>query len=280
MSRTSILAAWAVALLAGCRSRHAPAIEFTEIPESGQGAAARTEKISGRAIGTKAGERIVLYSHAGTWWVQPFASKPFTSIEKDSTWSTVTHPGTEYAALIVDAGYTPPKVADILPGKGGGVLAVALVAGKPAPAATAPPVPMHFSGYDWSIYQVPRELFGLTHANSASNAWTDSHGHLHLRICREGAEWVGAEMMLSRSLGYGSYSFVVREMPPLEPDTVFSITTWDPLDAGQNHRETDIYMSQFGDPRAKNAQFSIHPAVPANVYRFNSPTGRVVHSFR
>jgi hypothetical protein len=274
-----MLAVFALANLGGCR-RTIPAIEFTEVPVVGQGGAANTGRISGRVAGAKGGERVVLYARAGTWWIQPFASKPFTAIQKDSTWSAITHLGTEYAALVVEPGYAPLKVADVLPMTGGGVAAVATVPGKSAPAATLPAVPLHFSGYDWDVYQVPRDLFGLMHANSASNATIDSHGFLRLRLCREGSEWVGADMKLDRSLGYGSYFFAVRDMPRFEPDTVFGVTTYDPLDAGQNHREVDINIGQFGNPRAKNAQFVIHPAVPANIYRFDSPPGRVIFSFR
>jgi hypothetical protein len=274
-----MLVAVALPILGGCR-RATPVIEFTDVPVVGQGGAASTARISGRVAGAKGGDRIVLYARAGTWWVQPFASKPFTPIQKDSTWSAMTHLGTEYAALVVEPGYSPLKVADVLPIKGSGVTAVATVPGKSSPAATLPTVPLHFSGYEWDVYRVPRDLFGLMHANSASNATTDDDGFLRLRLCREGAEWVGADMKLNRSLGYGSYFFAVREMPRFEPDTAFGITTYDPLDAGQNHREADINIGQFGNPRAKNAQFVIRPAVPANVYRFDSPPGRVIFSFR
>jgi hypothetical protein len=279
VSRSSMLAAFALAILGGCR-RATPSIEFTEVPVVGQGGAASTGRISGRVAGAKGGYRIVVYARAGTWWIQPFASKPFTAVQKDSTWSAMTHLGTEYAALVVEPGYAPPKVADVLPMKGGGVAAVATVPGKSAPAAIPPTVPLHFSGYDWDVYQVPRDMFGSMHANSPSNATTDNNGFLHLRLCREGSEWVGTDIKLNRSLGYGSYFFVVRDMPRFEPDPVFGITTYDPLDAGQNHREVDINIGQFGNPRAKNAQFVIQPAVPANMYRFDSPPGRVIYSFR
>ena len=275
-----IFAACVLASLQACRSRTAPAIEFVDVPVSGQGGAARTERISGRAIGARKGEQIVLYAHAGTWWIQPFASKPFTAIQNDKTWSAVTHLGTDYAALVVEPGYAPPKVADALPEKGGGVAAVATVPGKPAPASTPPTVPLHFSGYDWDVYQVPRDLYGVMHANSASNATTDERGFLHFRLCREGSQWIGAEMVLNRSLGYGSYSFDIGRMPRMEPDTVFSLTTYDPLEAGQNHREIDIQLSQFGNPSAKDAQFVIQPPVPANLYRFDAAHGRAVYSFR
>jgi len=257
-----------------------PSIEFTEIPAAGPGGAARTESIAGRVAGAKAGQRVVLFARSGTWWVQPFSSKPFTQIQQDFTWKTKTHIGTEYAALLVEPGYTPPTVADVLPARGGLVLAVKTISGKPAPPETASKT-IQFSGYEWGVYQVPRDSFGVLHVNLASNAWTDEKGRLHLRLRRDANEWTGAEIALSRSLGYGSYSFVLQEMPRLEPATALSMLTWDPLDAGQNHREVDIQLSQWGEPGSKNAQFAIQPYyVPANVYRFMSPSGSVTHSFR
>jgi hypothetical protein len=53
------------------------------------------------------------------------------------------------------------------------------------------------------------------------------------------------------------------------------------MEAGQNHREIDIELSQWGDPAAKNAQFTIQPYyVPANVFRFVSPSVALTHSFQ
>lgn len=119
------------------------------------------------------------------------------------------------------------------------------------------------------------------HVNSGSNAWTDANGWLHLRIAREGDIWTCAEVSLLRSLGYGTYSFVVRDMPRLEPATVLGMFTWDDLESGQNHREIDIELSQWGDPAVKNAQFVIQPYyVPANSFRFMAPSAPSTHSFR
>jgi hypothetical protein len=57
--------------------------------------------------------------------------------------------------------------------------------------------------------------------------------------------------------------------------------TWDDFEAGQNHREIDIELTRWGDPESKNTQFAIQPYyVPANVFRFASPSSTVTHSFR
>jgi len=127
----------------------------------------------------------------------------------------------------------------------------------------------------------PKDSFGLMYLNSASNAWTDKNGWLHLRATKEPEGWTGAEINLTRSLGYGTYSLVIHELPKFEPATVLGVLMWDPMDAGQNHRAFDILLGQFGDPSAKNAQYSIRPGhVPANLYRFTLPPGAFTHSFR
>jgi len=286
-SQTTYAAALGLSCLfvGGCRSVQSsapPSIEFTEVPVAGPGGAARMETIAGRVTGGRAGQQIVLFAKSGTWWVQPLSNKPFTPIQQDSTWKNSTHLGTEYAALLVEPGYSAPKTTDILPGKGGAVIAVATVQGRASSTSPAlVPKVIHFSGYEWEVLQIPSDSGGVMHANSASNVWTDRRGWLHLRIAREAGEWTCSEISLSRSLGYGSYSFLLREFPHLEPGAVLGMFTWDPLEAGQNHREIDIELSQWGDPAAKNAQFTIQPYyVPANVFRFISPSVALTHSFQ
>jgi hypothetical protein len=272
-------------LAGGCRSfgvNKSPSIEFTEIPESAPGGAARIEPIAGRAIGARTGQQIVLFARSGKWWVQPFYEKPFTAVQKDSSWRSTTHMGTEYAALLVEPGYLPPKATDVLPQIGGKILAVALAPGK-ITEASPPSVPkrIHFSGYEWDVRQIASDSGGVMHKNSASNAWTDRNGWLHLRIAQESGDWTCAEINMLRSLGYGSYSFVMREMPVLEPGTVLGMFTWDDLESGQNHREMDIELSQWGDPTIKNGQFTIQPFyVPANVFRFNYRPAALTHTFQ
>jgi len=158
------------------------------------------------------------------------------------------------------------------------VIAVATVKGKPA--GSLDPGQIHFSGYDWDVYQIASDSFGVMHTNRASNVWTDNKdGSLHMRLVKDGGEWTGAEINLSRSLGYGMYSFTVRNAP-LEPPTVLGMFSWDPLEAGQNHRELSIQLSQWGEPASKNTQYVIQPFyIPANLHRFTSPSKAVTHAF-
>jgi hypothetical protein len=268
-----------VLLLSGCGAPRQPAIEFTSVPEAGPGGSAKTVRIAGRVIGSKPGQKIVLFARDGTWWVQPFGSKPFTEIQPDHSWANITHVGAEYAALLVERDYAPPRVADVLPPPGGLVISVATVIGAPSRVSQMTPGKMNFSGFEWEVFRAPRDSYGTLYPNKSSNVWTDPKGRLHLKITKEPEGWTGAEIKLTRSLGYGTYSFLIHELPDTEPATVLGIHFWDPLDAGQYHRSFDILLGRFGDPAIKNAQYSVLPFnVPGNVHRFTVPAAALTHS--
>lgn len=121
-------------LLAGCGARNtnvAPSIEFTKIPLVGEGGPDKLDTIEGRVVRARPGQQIVLFARWGPWWVQPLADQPFTKIQPDSTWSSSTHFGTEYAALLVDPEYRPQATMDVLPSEDAGVIAVAITKGRP-----------------------------------------------------------------------------------------------------------------------------------------------------
>lgn len=120
-------------LLGACRAPAGgpPSVEFSRVPRAEAGGTEKLDDIEGRVEGARPGQRIVLYARSGAWYVQPFADHPFTEIRPDSTWKSPTHLGTDYAALLVEPGYSPPARADELPGPGGGVVAVAAVPGVP-----------------------------------------------------------------------------------------------------------------------------------------------------
>src|SRR5262245_36822078 len=118
----------------GCRQAPAPpgpSIVFDRVPPGEPGGTWRLSDIVGRVVGAGPGQRIVLYARSGDWYVQPFADAPFTAVRPDSTWASRTHLGTEYAALLVDPEFQPPPIVPALPGRGGGVVAVEVVAGTP-----------------------------------------------------------------------------------------------------------------------------------------------------
>jgi len=266
--------------LVGCRSQHAsgPAIEFTRVPPAVEGGPDKMDIIEGRVAGADPKLQLVLYARSGKWWIQPLVEEPFTNIRPDSTWTNSTHLGAEYAALLVPSGFRPATSLDEIPARGGSVVAVATVKGSEPTSQISKT--LQFSGYEWRIRNAPSDRGGLNNYD-ANNAWTDPSGALHLRIAKFSGEWSCAEVSLTRSLGYGTYSFVVRDTSHLEPAAVFGIFTWDYAGADQNHREMDIEISQWGDRSIKNAQYVLQPFyVPENTSRFSVPSGRLTYSFR
>jgi hypothetical protein len=256
-----------------------PSVEFTKIPPATQGGRERVDTISGRVIGARPGQQIVIYSHSGPWWVQPWPDKPFIPIHADSTWSTETHLGYQYAAMLVDANYHPPATMDVPPVAGGDVKLVEIVDGMGTLPAF-PTVPIHFSGYDWNIQTVSAIRGGLNNLYSPDNVWKDSSGALHLRMTNKSGKWTCAHLLMARSLGYGTYNLTVRDTSHLQPAAVFSMHTFDPSGGDQHYREMDVEISRWGDAANKeNAQYGIQPFyVPGNTTQFIEPAGTMTHT--
>jgi len=269
-------------LLGGCHSRLAeagPSIEFTRVPPAEVNRTDKLDIIQGRVIGARPGQQIVLYSKTGTWWLQPLSTLPFTKIQPNSNWINSTHLGSEYAALLVEPGYRPQAMMNALPNPGGDVAAIATAKGETSGFTTTNT--LQFSGYEWRVRNAPSNRGNRTNLYDPLNAWTDESGALHLRVAKQSGEWTCAEVTLTRSFGYGTYFFVVRDTSNLEPEIVFSMFTWDYAGDDQNNREMGIEISRWGDPASKNAQYGVQPFyVAANVARFTAPSGVLTHSFR
>src|SRR5271170_1527508 len=243
------LVVFLVSLFGGCRSHTTPAgpsIAFTKIPPAAEGGRERVDVISGRVVGAAPAQRIVVYARSGPWWVQPWPDKPFIPIQPDYTWSTPTHLGFEYVALLVNPGYEPPPTTDVVPAAGGSVAAVETVKGVGA-IQLAPTKPIKFSGYDWNVRTIAGDRGGLNNLYDADNAWTDASGALHLRIKKRAGRWSCAEVEISRSFGYGTYIITVRDTSGLEPAAVLSLNTFDDFGGDQHFRELDVETSRWGD---------------------------------
>jgi len=276
-----VLTLTACVLGAGCGVQvgRQPAVEITTVPVADAGGSAKMAPIAGRVTGARPDQQIVLFARSGVWWVQPLTVQPFTRIEADGSWKNTIHLGTEYAALLVEAGFRPPATTDTLPQPGGPVLAVATVKGT-GDFVQRKRQTLSFSGYEWELRAIPSDRGGDNDYDPA-NAWTDASGFLHLKLAQRAGVWTSAEVILTRSLGYGTYMFTVRDTSRLDPAAALGLLTWDDQGADQNHRELDIEISQWGDRTISNAQYVIQPYyVPANVVRFAAPAGRLTHSFR
>ena len=282
-------------VLTGCHSspkNSAPTVAFSKVPaayqESAykihifQGRDYKTDMIEGRATGARPGQRIVLYTETdGRWDVYRHSSQAFTNIEPDGRWKASIQLGTQYAALLVDPTYNPPEQTESLPIVGNGVVALAVVNGEgPAPVLPSPEI-LNFSGYEWTTSTGPIFRAGSRNFFDPANVWTDEKGALHLRISGSPGKWNAAEVKLTRSLGYGTYRFEVRDVSHLEPSAVLTLVTWDGVGTESNRRELDVELSRWGYIDNDNVHYVVQPYyVPANIVRFRVPSGIFTYSFR
>ncbi len=270
------------AFFGGCRSRRPvdrPAMIFDRVPPLGPGGGGDTGVLRGHVIGAHAGQRIVLYAlSAGVWWVQPVTLHPYTEIDPDGTWKNSTHLGARYAAVLVNPGFVPSNQLDVLPSENQGVAALTTV----TPSSLAAPAKrLRFSNYDWDVRQIGSDRNGSPHSYAPGNASLDGQGFLHLGISRGPDGWDCSEVALSRSLGYGSYSFTVADVSKLDPAAVLRVFTWDATATDQDRREVDFVVSRWGNPKGSNAQYIVQPFFrPANTYRYVAPAGPATYVFR
>ena len=270
--------------LHGCHSEKTstgPAVEFTKIPPAAQGGRERVDTIAGRVRNARPGQQIVIYAHSGPWWVQPWPDRALVPIQADSTWSTETHLGFEYAALLVDPDYHPLPTLDLTPTQGGSVALVTIVKGTGTPQF-APTGSLRFSGYDWGVRTIASDKGGTNNLYDPENAWTDAGGALHLQIKRKSGRWSCAEIFLNRSFGYGTYTVTVRDTSRLEPAAVFSMFTFEEWGGEQHYREMDVEISRWGDAASKNnTQYVVQPFfIPGNLFAFAAPPGTLTYLLR
>jgi hypothetical protein len=105
--------------------------------------------------------------------------------------------------------------------------------------------------------------------------WVDARGRLHLKITRTGSRWECAEVICTRSLGYGTYRFYLdSEVHALDPKVVLGLFTWsDTPDFG--YREIDIEFARFQGVTGPNGYYTIRPHDPGHPqYAFVWPAER------
>jgi hypothetical protein len=280
--------------LTGCHSssrNSAPTIAFSKVAAAFQEGPYKTDIferdyktdiMEGRATGARAGQRLVLYAKTdGRWGVCRQSGQPFTNIEADGRWKASVHLGLQYAALLVDPSYNPPEQTESLPIVGNGVVALAVVNGEGAAPVLPSPKILNFSGYEWTTSTGP--IFRAASRNffDPANVWTDERGALHLRISGSPGKWTAAEVKLTRSLGYGTYSFHLRDVSHLEPSALLTLITWDGVGTESTRRELDVELGRWGQLENTNVNYVVQPYfVPANIIAFRSPAGAYTHSFR
>jgi len=105
-----------------------------------------------------------------------------------------------------------------------------------------------------------------------------------LKILQRSGAWHCTEIVHTRSLGYGIYTFVlVSPVDQLDPNVVLGLFTWDDLAPQFNYCEIDIEFSRWGDPQALNSQYVIQPYIQTgNFRRFATSLtdNRSIHQFK
>jgi hypothetical protein len=273
-----VLVGLGMATAACGNSAVAPSITFTKIPPAAKGGPDLLDTIEGRVGGARPGQRLVIYNRSSIWWIQPSPNEPFATIREDSTFSVKTHLGTEYAALLVEPDHQPPATLDNLPREGGSVVRLVVVPGDPKakPARKT----LQFGGYEWTVRAAPSDRGGKNRYDPA-NAWTNGDGALHMRIAGTPGKWTCAEVSLTRSFGYGLYTFTVDDISALDPAARFAIFTWDGPAVAQYGREMAITIGRHGERPEDNARYIVEPVdLPANRSSFSAPAGVLTHQLR
>ena len=270
--------------LCTCRSQPAasqPTIVFTQVPAGNSGVPQQARILAGRVTGAQSGQQIVLYArNDGRWGREPYEGGPFTKIGDKGRWTGPTQLASHYAALLVDPGYSPPELTESLPPLGSGVAASTIVDDRGNPAVLPLPKTINFSGYEWAISNGFIFRAGSRNFFDPANVWIDANGALHLRISGSPPLWNAAELKLTRSLGYGTYRFQVRDISHLQPAAVLTLVSWDGVGAEGNRHELDVEISRWGYMNNDNAHYVVQPYyVPANIVRFRVPAGVFTHSF-
>src|SRR5262245_28163162 len=89
------------------------------------------------------------------------------------------------------------------------------IANTPAtnrPASESQMKTLQFSGYDWLVKTSDQRVGpGPNYfSDNADNVFIDAQGQLHLRITERDGRWFCAEVISSRSFGYGTYRFYLN----------------------------------------------------------------------
>lgn len=140
---------------------------------------------------------------------------------------------------------------------------------------------IEFSGYEWAVKSSSGEEAGPgPNLFGEENVRVDSSG-LHLKILNRQGRFSCGEIVSKRSFGYGTYRFYVdSNVQDLAPSVVLGLFTWSD-DPGYAHRELDIELSRWGDPKKDNAQFVVQHTFADDKMRFPMPPklNASVHTF-
>ena len=153
---------------------------------------------------------------------------------------------------------------------------------EPARCPPSPPPPnrIRFSGYEWRVREFRSNRAG-TNEYHIDNVRVADDGALHLSVVERGETWTSAEVALTRTLGYGTYAFVVRDLSQLDPAAMLTMFTYDDKGPGETFREMNIQVKRPSEAGPVEGQSIVQPNYLAgNISRYAVPSGTVTHWFR
>jgi len=116
---------------------------------------------------------------------------------------------------------------------------------------------INFSGYEWNV---KRGVFapGPNYWNDSEDAvFVDKKGHLHIKITKVGDTFYSSEIYLEKSMGYGTYKFVIdgkSEVDKLDEHLILGLFLYQ-----DDEHELDIELANWQNPGGDNIYYSVQP---------------------
>lgn len=232
-------------------------ISFTQVPEIGS-----FEDLQGKVEQADPASHVVaVYILVGDgWWSKPSAELPTVPIQPDGTWTAdITTGGidelaTEILAFVIPSESSPPICAPCFE--------------RPAPLSAVASIHvdreriLRFDGRDWRVKRrdTPSGPGPNYFSDRQQDVFVDSEG-LHLTVTQRDEKWYCTEVVLTESLGYGTYVFGTGgRLDVQDPNLVAGLFTYEMDSPIPGDRELDIEFTRWGDPlNPDNAQFVIQP---------------------
>ncbi|MBN1853530.1 MAG: hypothetical protein JW829_12435 [Pirellulales bacterium] len=253
-------------------------IEITQLPAYGT-----DDPLKGRVTGVNyTSYHVAPYIHVegSGWWTKPTSETPTVQISANGDFEVnVVSGGLDHVARIYDLQVLP---MDVMPIPASGASSVptnpALVA-RTYRYRNGPIV--EFANRSWAVKDAryPVGPGGNCFSALPQDIFVDPQGRLHLTITKKEETYWSTEVILTQSLGYGTYVLHTNYRADiLDANTTFGAFTWDSFGddteiASWPFRELDFEDSRWGNPSdTTNSQAVVQPFnVPGNLIRWTLP---------
>ena len=213
------------------------------------------------------------------WWTKPFFTSPTVGISPDGSFSidTVTGGIDDQATIICIALISDTTTPPIAGGAGRipSELDAIDIECRHRYANT-----IEFSGFEWGVKESSVRVGpgGNYFSNDAQDVFVDDQGRLHLTVSFRDGEWKSSEVILTETLGYGTYAFKTESrVDTLDPFVTFGAFTWDSfgddISGASAFREIDFEDGVWADlTDPLNAQIVVQPYhTSGNLVRYAIP---------